>query len=280
MSKIDIKNHPFSFILRLLVILSAVITFAILIYIIVYILVNGVPNITAGLFSFKYTSDNVSLMPALINTLIMIILSLVIAIPFGIFSAIYLVEYSKRGSKLVKLIRLTADTLTGIPSIVYGLFGMLFFLNTLGWGYSMLSGAFTLAIMVLPTVLRTTEEALQSVPDTFREASFGIGAGSLRTVFVVILPAAMPGILSGIILSIGRIIGESAALLYTAGTIANIAINISDSGRTLAVHMYLLASEGLNIKEAYATAVVLLGIAIIINLLSGRIAKRLTKGGA
>ena len=180
---------------------------------------------------------------------------------------------------MVKYIRLTADTLSGIPSIVYGLFGMLFFSNALGWRYSMLSGAFTLAIMVLPLVLRTTEEALQSVTDSYREGSFGLGAGRLRTVFVIILPTAMPGILSGIILSIGRIIGESAALLYTAGTVAQYAFNPMDSGRTLAVHLYLLASEGLNVNEAYATAVVLLVIAVLINLFSGRIAKRLSRGG-
>ena len=279
MNKLDIKKHPFSFLLRVLVILAAVITFIILIFIIGYILINGVPNLKLSLFSLEYTTDNVSLVPALINTILMIFLALIIAIPFGVFSAIYLVEYAKRGNRMVKYIRLTADTLSGIPSIVYGLFGMLFFSNALGWRYSMLSGAFTLAIMVLPLVLRTTEEALQSVTDSYREGSFGLGAGRLRTVFVIILPAAMPGILSGIILSIGRIIGESAALLYTAGTVAQYAFNPMDSGRTLAVHLYLLASEGLNVNEAYATAVVLLVIAVLINLFSGRIAKRLSRGG-
>jgi phosphate transport system permease protein len=208
----------------------------------------------------------------------MIFLSLLISVPFGIFSAIYLVEYSKRGNRLVKYIRVTADTLSGIPSIVYGLFGMLFFSNALGWSYSMLSGAFTLAIMVLPLVLRTTEEALQSVPDSFREGSYGLGAGRVRTVFRVILPSAMPGILSGIILSIGRIIGESAALIYTSGTVMQVA-GVMDSGRTLALHMYVLASEGLHVEEAYVTAVVLLVIAVLINLGSGRIAKRLAKRG-
>lgn len=280
MNKINIKKHPFSFLLRMLVLLAATFTFSILLFIIFHILVNGVPSITSDLFAIKYTTDNLSLMPAIINTLVMIVFSLVISVPFGIFSAIFLVEYSKRGSKIVKYIRLTADTLSGIPSIVYGLFGMLFFSNFLGWGYSIRAGACTLAIMILPLILRTTEEALQSVSDTFREGSFGLGAGKLRTVFKIILPAAMPGILSGVILSIGRIMGESAALMYTAGTVTNIALNVSNSGRTLAVHMYVMASEGLHIKQAYATAVVLLVVAVLVNLLSGRIAKSLSKGGA
>ena len=280
MNKLNIKKHPFSFLLRMIVLLAAAFTFCILLFIIFYILVNGVPNLTADLFAIKYTTENLSLMPAIINTIIMIIVSLVIALPFGIFAAIFLVEYSNRGSKIVKYIRLTADTLSGIPSIVYGLFGMLFFSNFLGWGYSIRAGAFTLAIMILPLVLRTTEEALQSVSDSFREGSFGLGAGKLRTVFKIILPAAMPGILSGVILSMGRIMGESAALIYTAGTWTNIALNISNSGETLAVHMYKMASEGLHIKQAFATAVVLLVIAVLINLLSGRIAKSLSKGGA
>ena len=280
MNKIDIKKHPLSFILRILVILAAAFTFIVLLFLIFYILVNGVPNLTAALFSLKYTSENLSLLPELINTLIMVILSLLIAIPIGVFSAIYLVEYSNRGSKLVKLIRITADTLSGIPSIVYGLFGMLFFSKFLGWSYSMMAGACTMAIMVLPLVLRTTEEALQSVSDTFREGSFGLGAGKLRTVFKIILPAAMPGILSGVILSMGRIMGETAALIYTSGTITQIATNVMDSGRTLALHMYVLAGTGLHIKQAYATAVVLLFMAVLVNFSSEKIAKKLSKGGA
>ena len=167
------------------------------------------------LFQLEYNSENVSMFPSIINTVCMTALSLLIAGPLGIFAAVYLVEYAKKGNKLVALVRVTAETLTGIPSIVYGLFGMLFFVNTLHWGFSMLAGAFTLAIMVLPVIMRTTEEALMSVPDMYREASFGLGAGKLRTIFVVILPSAVPGILSGIILSVGRIVGETAALMYT-----------------------------------------------------------------
>ena len=165
----------------LLVMLGAIITFAVLLFLIAYILINGVPHIKPSLFALEYTSENASLMPALINTIIMTLLSLLIAVPFGIFSAIFLVEYAGKGNKFVEVIRLTTETLSGIPSIVYGLFGMLFFVNTLGWGFSLLAGAFTLAIMILPLIMRTTEEALKAVPDSFREGSFGLGAGKLRT---------------------------------------------------------------------------------------------------
>ena len=272
------KNHPGSAILRLLVWLSAIITVAVMAFLVGFILIKGVGNLTPDLFELEYNSDNASLMPALINTLIITLLSLVIAVPFGIFAAIYLVEYAKRGNKLVEVVRLTAETLSGIPSIVYGLFGMLFFVKALGWGLCLLSGAATMAIMILPLIMRTTEEALKSVPDSFREGSFGLGAGKLRTVFRIILPSAVPGILSGVILGIGRIVGETAALMYTAGTIAEIPANVMGSGRTLALHMYVLSCEGLHINQAYATAVVLLLIVLVINAVSSFIAKRITKG--
>ena len=216
-------------------------------------------------------------MPALINTVIMTLLSLIIAIPFGIFSAIFLVEYAGKGNKFVEVIRLTTETLSGIPSIVYGLFGMLFFVNTLGWGFSLLAGAFTLSIMILPLIMRTTEEALKAVPDSYREGSFGLGAGKLRTVFRIVLPSAIPGILAGIILAIGRIVGETAALIYTAGTVAQVPTSVFGSGRTLAVHMYNLSSEGLYMDQAYATAVILLVLVVGINALSSVIARKLTK---
>ena len=270
-------HHPGSFIMMLMVLLGAVVTFTVLIFLIIYILVHGVPYIKPSLFSFTYTSDNASLMPALVNTVTMTLLSLVVAVPLGIFAAIFLVEYAKRGNKFMGIIRLTTETLSGIPSIVYGLFGMLFFVNTLDWGFSLLAGAFTLAIMILPLIMRTTEEALKAVPDTFREGSFGLGAGKLRTVFRIVLPSAIPGILAGVILAIGRIVGETAALMYTAGTVANIPSSVMGSGRTLAVHMYNLASEGLYMDQAYATAVVLLLLVVGINALSSVIARRLTK---
>lgn len=271
------KRTPGSFIVMLLVLIAAIITFAALLFLIAYILVNGVPYLKPSLFSFTYTSDNVSLMPALINTLIMTALSLLIAVPLGIFSAIYLVEYAKRGNKFVEIIRLTTETLQGIPSIVYGLFGMLFFVTFCHWGFSILAGAFTLSIMVLPLIMRSTEEALKSVPDSYREGSFGLGAGKLRTVFRIVLPSAVPGILAGVILAVGRIVGETAALIYTAGTLAKMPKNVMSSGRTLAVHMYNLASEGLYMDQAYATAVILLVLVVVINTLSGIAAKKLTK---
>ena len=269
-------KHPGSFVV-FLVMLAAVITFAVLIFLIVYILVNGLPHITPSLFSLEYSSENASVVPALINTVIMTLLSLIIAIPFGIFSAIFLVEYAGKGNKFVEVIRLTTETLSGIPSIVYGLFGMLFFVNTLGWGFSLLAGAFTLSIMILPLIMRTTEEALKAVPDSYREGSFGLGAGKLRTVFRIVLPSAIPGILAGIILAIGRIVGETAALIYTAGTVAQVPTSVFGSGRTLAVHMYNLSSEGLYMDQAYATAVILLVLVVGINALSSVIARKLTK---
>ena len=270
-------NHPGSLIMMLLVMFGAILTFLVLIFLIVYILVHGVPYLKPSLFSLHYTSENASLMPALINTVIMTGLSLLIAVPLGIFAAIFLVEYAKRGNKFMGVIRLTTETLSGIPSIVYGLFGMLFFVNTLGWGFSLLAGAFTLSIMILPLIMRQTEESLKSVPDSYREGSFGLGAGKLRTVFRIVLPSAVPGILAGVILAIGRIVGETAALMYTAGTVAKVPSGVMGSGRTLAVHMYNLASEGLYLDQAYATAVVLLVLVVGINTLSGVIAKRLTK---
>lgn len=268
------KKHPGSFILLLLVGASAVITVTVLVYLVGYILIHGVPYLRPSLFSPTYNSDNVSMMPAIINTITMVLLALLFSVPFGIGAAIYLVEYAKKGNKLVELVRITAETLTGIPSIIYGLFGMLFFVTAFHWGYSMLAGAATLAIMVLPVIMRTTEEALLCVPDMYREGSFGLGAGKLRTIFKIVLPTAIPGILSGIILAIGRIVGETAALIYTAGTVAE-AAGVMDSGRTLAIHMYSLSREGLHTNEAYATAVVLLIVVLLINGLSSLIARKL-----
>lgn len=283
MSKMKDKLRPYlrrpgSFIMMLLVMLAALITFAVLLFLIAYILIKGIPHIKPELFAFKYTTDNASLMPALINTIIMTFFSLLIAVPLGIFSAIFLVEYSGKGNKFVDIIRITTETLSGIPSIVYGLFGMLFFVSALKWGYSLLAGAFTLAIMILPLIMRTTEEALKSVPDTYREGSFGLGAGKLRTVFRVVLPSAVPGILAGIILAVGRIVGETAALIYTAGTVPEMVLNPMDSGRTLAIHMYNLSNEGLYMNQAYATAVVLLVLVVGINCLSSFVARKITKG--
>jgi phosphate transport system permease protein len=267
-----------SVILKVFVYVAAAITICTAIGIIGYIIYKGLPHISPDLFALEYTSDNCSVIPSIINTVIMVLLALLTAVPLGIFSAVYMVEYAKRGNKLVSAVRMTAETLTGIPSIVYGLFGYLMFVNTLKFGYSILAGALTLSVMILPVIMRTTEEALISVPDSYREGSFGLGAGKLRTVFKVVLPPAIPGILSGIVLSAGRIVAETAALIFTAGTVAQIPDSPFNSGRTLAVHLYALWNEGLNTDKAYATAVILLVITMIINLLSSYLAKKIAKG--
>ena len=272
------KRPPGSFVLFLLVCASAFITVAVLAMLIGYILVRGIPHLNLSLFEWIYSTENVSMMPSLINTILMVLLSLLIAAPVGIASEVYLVEYAKRGNKFVEVIRLTTETLQGIPSIVYGLFGALFFVKTLGWGVSLLSGACTLSIMILPLIMRTTEEALKAVPDSYREGSFGLGAGRMRTVFRINLPAATPGILAGVILAIGRVVGESAALIFSAGTIAAVPNTVFDSARTLSVHMYCLYSEGLYTDQAAATAVVLLLIVIAINWVSNRAAKKISRG--
>ncbi len=267
-----------SVILRIVMYASAGFTAAALLFILGYILAKGIPNLASpGLFAWKYTSDNVSLVPAAINTLMLVALALVMSIPFGIGSAIYLTEYANKGNKFVSIIRVTTETLSGIPSIIYGLFGMLFFVTALKWQYSILAGAATVAIMVLPTIMRTTEEALLAVPDSFREASLALGAGKIRTIFKIVLPSAMSGILSGVILAIGRMVGETAALLYTSGAVASVAKGVMSPGRTLAIHMYTISSEAFHTNQTFATAVVLLVIVFILNALASFVAKKLTK---
>ncbi|MDR1033227.1 MAG: phosphate ABC transporter permease PstA [Bifidobacteriaceae bacterium] len=267
-----------SVILRGITVAAAVITGVTVAIIVGYILIKGIPSIDSSLFALNYTSDNQSLTTSFINTVLMTALALVIAVPLGVGAAIYLTEYTRNSGKLVTLIRYAAETLAGIPSIVYGLFGMLFFVVSLRMGFSLLAGSLTIAIMVLPTIMRTSEEALLSVPMQYREGAFALGAGKLRTVFRVILPAASSGILSGMILAIGRIVGESAALIFTAGTVAEFPTSVFSSTRTLSVHMYSLASEGLHIDKAYATAVVLLALVAIINAAALLVMRRITKG--
>lgn len=276
--KKSLRADPFSLVMRVLVWGAALLTAGVLLALIAYILIRGVPNLKLSLFELEYNSENVSMFPSIVMTIYMTVLTLIITTPLGIGCAIYLTEYAKRGNKVVEVIRLAAETLSGIPSIVYGLFGMLFFVTALQWKNSILAGSCTLAIMVLPLIIRSTEEALKSVPDSYREASFGLGAGKLRTVVRVVLPPAMPGIVAGIILAVGRIVGETAALIYTAGTVAKITINPMESARTLAVHMYALSSEGLHTNEAFATGVVLLLVVLMLNATSNAIAKRITKG--
>jgi phosphate transport system permease protein len=252
-------------------------TMAALSFIIGYILLKGVPHLAPALFEWRWTPDNQSMLPAIINTAAMVFFTLLIAVPLGVFSAIFLVEYAKRGNRFVKIIRTMTETLAGIPSIVYGLFGMIFFVQVMGWGFSLLAGAFTLSIMVLPIIMRTTEEALKSVSDTYREGAFGLGAGRLRTVFRIVLPAASPGILSGVILAVGRIVGETAALMFTAGMFAQVMNTPLSSTRTLAVHMFVLSGEGHFREQAHATAVILLLLVIVINALSSLLAKRVSR---
>ncbi len=274
---------------KILVHAAAIITFSAVAFIIIYVLAMGVPEIInelgkafsglPSLFDLEYNSDNVSLVPATVNTLIMIFFAILISSFLGISTAIYLVEYAPTGSKLVEAIRITAETLSGIPSIIYGLFGWLFFIIFLGIQLSVWVGILTISIMILPLIIRSTEEALKSVPDSYREASFGLGAAKLRTIFVIILPSAMNGILAGIILAIGRIIGETAALIFTSGTTSNMAINpFTSGGRTLAVHIYMLTSEGIHFPQAYATSAVVLLVIMLMNWFSTFLAKKLTKG--
>lgn len=270
-------NRPLSFIMFLLIIISTVITALTVVFIIGYIFIKGVPNLSLDLFSLKYSSSNQSMLPSIINTVYLTALTLLLAVPIGIFSAIYLAEYSRKNSFFVKIINIANETLSGIPSIVYGLFGFLAFVISKKWGYSLLAGVITLAIMVLPLIIRTSQEAMLGVDNTFREASYGLGAGKLRTVFKIVLPSAMPGILSGIILAIGRIVGETAALIYTAGTVPEAATKLTSSSRTISVHLYCLLNEGLYTKQAYATAVVLIVFVVIINALSNALAKKIMK---
>lgn len=271
------KKHPLSLVFTIITVVAITITVAVFLLIVGYVLIKGVPHLSPKLFEWKYTSENASMMTSIITTFEMVLISLIIAAPLGIFCAIYLVEYAKRGNKAVKLIRLTTETLSGIPSIIYGIFGNLFFVLALKCDYSIMAGACTLSIMVLPLIIRSTEEALKSVDDSYREGSFGLGAGKLRTIFVIVLPSAISGILSGVILAIGRVVGETAALVFTSGTIAQLA-GLFDSSSTLAVHMYTLSSEGLYMNEAAATGVVLMISVLLLNFLASFIAKKFKKG--
>ncbi|WBW49690.1 phosphate ABC transporter permease PstA [Peptoniphilus equinus] len=254
--------------------LSVVITFGSLLLIICYVILQGIPHFKPDLFAWEYTTDNVSMLPSIITTFIVVVLSILISAPIGIFTAIFLVEYAKSGSKIVEVIRLAAETLQGIPSIVYGLFGMMFFSDLLGLGYSIMSGVLTISIMILPLIIRATEEALKAVNDNIRHASFALGAGRLRTIFKIVLPVAMPGIIAGIVLATGRVVGETACLIFTLGTATKMPTGLGSSARTLALHVYMLSSEGLYVGQAYATACVLLVLVLVINFISNKIATK------
>lgn len=264
---------------KLLVWFSGIFTVGILVFILFFILLRGIPKINMEFLFGKYNSETLSAFSSIVTTVEMIVISLAIAVPIGVFCAIYLAEYAKRGNKAVKIIRLAVDTLAGIPSIVYGLFGMIFFVNILGFRASVLSGICTVSIMILPVIISSSEEAIKQVPDMYREGSLGLGASRLRTVFKIVLPTAMPGILSGVILAIGRIVGETAALIFTSGTnvLESPTLNLFASQRTLAIHMYMLASEGLPHSKdmAFATGAILILVVFIVNLATTKLAGRL-----
>ena len=269
------KRTMYVLAMRMLLWLAAGITAALTLFLVGYVLLRGVPNLSWEFISTKpsYLSGSIGILPDILNTVYIVIATLLIVIPLGVGAAVYLTEYATN-KRVVGIIEYAAEALSGIPSIIYGLFGSLFFVVAMGMGLSLLSGALTLSIMVLPTIMRTTEEALLAVPDSYREGSFGLGAGRLRTTFKVVLPSAVPGILSGVILAIGRIVGETAALIYTAGTVAKVPDSLLDSTRTLSVHMYTISTEGLYMDQSYATAVVLLVMVLLINSLSALIARK------
>lgn len=245
----------------------AILTAVVLVFIILFTFVKGIPHITGDFLFGRSGNTKTTLAPAFVTTGLLIIFALLVALPLGIGAAIFLTEYAKRGSKAVKVIRLFIDTLAGIPSIVFGLFGAIFFGGYLNMGYSIIGGALTLALIILPTIIRSVEQSLSEVPDSMREASYALGAGKIRTIFVVVLPQALSGVITSVILSIGRIVGESAALIYTAGTVSAMPNGLNSAGSSFAVMMYKFMSEGLQINNAYATASVLLIFVIILNLL-------------
>ncbi len=261
--------------------LATAIAMGALLLIIAYIFINGVPHINWEILFGTYTSDNPSMRFAIVTTLILVGLSLVIAGPLGVGCAIYLCEYARKGSRLVKTIRLATETLAGIPSIIYGLFGALFFGTALHMGYSLLAGILTVSIMVLPTIIRTSEEAILSVSDLYREGSLGLGAGKLRTVMRIVIPAASRGILSAMVLSTGRIIGETAALLFTLGSVAKMPQTLMDSSRTLSVHMFISTRDGgmAGRNVAFVAGVTLLVLVTVMNLLTKYFSKKAGKFG-
>lgn len=274
-------KKPFSFIMFLLICIATLITAAIVVWILVYVMVRGLPNLRPELFEWRWTSENMSMMPSLINTLSISGLSLLIAGVIGVFAAIFMVEYAKSTNIFVKIVRIAAETLSGIPSIVFGIFGMILFTDVFGWGLTILGGSLTMAMMIMPLIMRTTEEALLAVPDSFREGSYALGAGKLRTIFVIILPSAIPGIISGVILGLGRVVGETMALVFTAGSAFNIRrpAGVMSQGCTLTVYMYSLITE--NPSEyadvAWAVAVVLIILTIVINAAAEFIGNKLKK---
>ncbi|OHD70430.1 MAG: phosphate ABC transporter, permease protein PstA [Spirochaetes bacterium RBG_16_49_21] len=249
--------------------LLTVLTLAVLVFIIVFVFGKGLPYISYD-FLFAKPEDmgrSGGIFPTLIGTVILPLFAIIIATPLGVGTAVYLTEYT-RENRITRIIRFGADCLAGIPSIIFGLFGFIFFVTTLRMGWSIMSGSLTLVFMILPTIIRTSEEAIKAVPYSYREVSFSLGATLWQTVRKVVLPNALPGIVTGIMLSIGRSIGETAAVIFTAGSSLRMPHSIFDSIRTMSVHFYILAREGISNKNAYATAAVLIISILIINLIS------------
>lgn len=280
-SKISGRRRAYVGILKGLMYFCCGLTAALVLFLIVYILVNGIPNITWELLSTSpsFLAGTTGILPDILNTLYIIIMTLIIVIPVGVGAAVYLTEYAKN-KKLVAVIEYAAETLSGIPSIIYGLVGLLFFVQFCGLGSSLIAGALTLVIMNLPNIMRTTQESLKTVPQSYREGAFGLGAGKWRVVRTVVLPGCIDGVITGCILSIGRIVGESAALLYTAGlahTISGVVDQITSSGATLTVALYVYATERGDMETAFAIAAVLMILTLIINISADLVAKYFAK---
>ncbi|MFT7053214.1 MAG: phosphate transport system permease protein [Psychromonas sp.] len=261
---------------------AATITILFLLWVVWHVLSNGLSYVTWEFITSAYTriGEASGIWPMIVSTVYMVVLTLSIATPIGIMTAIYLTEYAKPGSKVVQVIRFCIESLAGIPSIVYGLFGMTFFVTTLGLGFSILAGALTLSVLILPVIIRTTEEALMAVPLSYREGGYALGSSKIYTIWRLILPSAMPGIVTAVILSIGRVIGESAPVFLTAGMVTKIPESVLDSGRTLTVHLYKLTQELFTQHEwdqAYATATVLIVLVLFLNLVTKLIATRYNK---
>ena len=273
------KRKVYDRTLRFFLYLCAGITCALLVFLIGYIFYKGLPHINLSFLTSQssYLNDTIGILPNIVNTIYVIVVALIFILPIGVGAAVYLTEYTKN-RRLVSAIEFATETLTGIPSIIYGLVGMLFFSQFLGLQASLLAGSLTLVIMTLPTIIRTTQESLKTVPQSYREGALGLGAGKWHMIRTIVLPSSVDGIVTGCILAIGRVVGETAALIYTAGTVADWPKGVMSSGRTLAVHMYVLSGEGLHVPEASATAVVLLVIVVGMNALSSYVAKKLTRG--
>ena len=280
-NKISGKRKTYIWLMRILMWAATFLTLSLVLFLIIYVLIKGIPNITWELVSTKpsYITDNIGILPDILNTLYIIIASLVFVLPLGVGSAIYLTEYATN-KKLVAVIEYAAETLSGIPSIIYGLVGMLFFCQFLGLQTSIMAGALTLVIMNLPTIMRTTQESLKTVPQSYREGAFGLGAGKWRVIYTVVLPGCVDGVITGCILSIGRILGESAALLFTAGyahALNGFFEGLSSAGSTLTVALYMYAKERGEFDVAFAIAAILMILAFVINISTSLVGKYFQK---